>query len=105
MKLVKQLGLEEFVAHSLKYISDHPLRENGKQVYLDEAIVRNKFAIVRGKNPIAQGKKGDVLGFVKENLKDKNVAELGLYIVDGKEIEEDTWYDICGKKYREEGDD
>lgn len=103
MKLVKQLSLEEFVAHSLKYISDHPLRENSNLVHMDEGVSRNKFVIVRGKNPIAQGKKGDVLGFVKENIKDKRVAELGLYIVDGKEIKEDTWYDICGKKYRKEG--
>lgn len=67
--------------------------------------MRNKFVIVRGKNPIAQGKKGDVFGFVKEHTKDKSVAELGLYVVDGEEIEEDTWYDICGEKYRKEGDD
>ena len=104
MKLVKQLSLEEFVAHSLKYISDHPFRKNGNQVYVDEAIVRNKFVIVRGKNPIAQGRKGNVLGFVKENLKDRNVAEIGLYIVDGEKIEEDIWYDICGEKYLKEGE-
>lgn len=105
MKLVKRLSLEEFVAHSLRYISEHPLRENGNRVHADEAIAVGKFTIVRGKNPIARGKKGAVLGFVKEELNSKKIAELGLYVVNGENIKEDTWYDICGKRYIKEGED
>lgn len=104
MKLVKQLSLEEFVAHALKYISDHPLRKNNNHVHMDYGIALDDFVIVRGKNPKAKGKKGAVLGFVKEEISSKEIAEVGLYIVDGKEIEENTLYDICGQRYSEEGE-
>ncbi len=101
MKLVKQLSIEEFVVHALKYISDHPLRANSNNVCMNEGIVQDKFVIVRGKNPIARGKKGEILGFAKENINDKDIAELGMYVVDGVNIQENTWYDICGMVYKE----
>ena len=67
LKLVKQLNLAEFIAHSLRYICEHPMRSNHARVADNEGEARNGFVVVRGKNPAAKGKTGDVLGFVKED--------------------------------------
>lgn len=98
MKLLHQLSIEEFVAHSLKYIYDHPKRKNNRRVKTDTGEATEQFVIVRGKRPVAKGKRGMVLGFAKETQDGQNIAEIGLYVVDGKEILPDTWYDICGKE-------
>ena len=58
----------------------------------NEGEARNGFVVVRGKNPAAKGKTGDVLGFVKEDAGSRDVSEIGLFVVDGKEILPDTWY-------------
>lgn len=105
MKLVEELSLDRYVAHALKYIVEHPFRENSNNVSTDMAEVRvNNFAIARGKNPLVKGKIGDILGFVQEELEGSNITEIGMYIVDGNEIMPDTWYDIQGNIDSLEGD-
>lgn len=96
MKLVKQLQLDAFIAHSLNYISEHPLRENNKRVSVDKDEARGGFAIVRGKNPMAMGQIGDILGFAKEELGSTEISEIGLHVVDGKSILPNVWYDVSG---------
>lgn len=98
MKLLHQLSLEEFVAAGLKYIYDHPKRKNNSRVKIDTGKATERFTIVRGKGPIAKGEQGTVLGFAKESPDGQSIAEIGLYVVDGKEILPDTWYDIYGKE-------
>lgn len=96
LKLVKQLNLTEFIVHSLRYLYEHPLRANNRWVKIDESIAERGFAIVRGKNPIAKGRLGDILGFAKEETGSEKVTEIGLFIVDGEEIIPDTWYGLDG---------
>ena len=47
-----------------------------------------------------EGKKDSaiVLGFLKEEPDSRRIAEAGIYVVDGKEIMPDIWYDIQGKQ-------
>ena len=52
--------------------------------------------MVRGKAPVAKGKLGDVLGIAKEMEDSRKVMEIGLFVVDGKEILPDTWYQVDG---------
>jgi len=96
LRLVKRLNLEEFVAHSLNYIWNHPLRENNRRVCRESGTGKEGFVIVRGKAPRACGKLGDVFGIVKEKSGSREGMEMGLYIVDGKEILPDTWYNVHG---------
>ena len=96
LRLVKRLNLEEFVAHSLNYIWNHRLRENTRRVCKESGTGKEGFVIVRGKSPKACGKLGDVLGIVKEKSGSREGMEMGLYIVDGKEILPDTWYNVHG---------
>ena len=97
LKLVKRLNLEEFIAHSLRYLMEHPKSEEHCLVSHDKGKARNGFAIVRGKEPYACGRLGDVLGVVKEEAGSNEISEIGLFVVDGKEILPDIWYDVTGK--------
>lgn len=97
MRLIKQLDKGEFVAHSLKYLLDHPLRKNSRHVCLNQGVAANGIVIVRGRNPIAKGALGDVLGFAKEGRGQLEITEIGIHVVDGMEILPDTWYNISGK--------
>lgn len=96
MKLVKKLTLGEFVAHSLQYVYNHPMRESNAHVAENHGVALQGFAIARGKEPTAQGKIGDYLGLAKEEENSRKILELGLYYVDGKEFLPDTWYDVAG---------
>lgn len=96
LKLVKRLEMGEFIAHSLQYIYEHPLRENNRYVHRDEGTAYEGFIVVRGKNPIAKGKLGDILGLVKEERESRAVMEAGIYIIDGTEMMPDIWYNTDG---------
>lgn len=97
LKLIKRLNLEEFIAHSLRYLMEHPKSEEHYLVSHDKGEARNGFAIVRGKEPYACGRLGDVLGLAKEEAGSNEISEIGLFVVDGKEILPDVWYDVTGK--------
>lgn len=97
LRLVKQLDRGEFVAHSLKYLFDHPLRANNSRVCINKGEAAQGFTVVRGRSPIAKGSLGDVLGFAKEGRGNSEITEIGIHIVDGERILPDTWYDINGK--------
>ena len=48
--------------------------------------------------PLAKGRIGDVLGFLKEEPDSQRIAEAGIYVVDGEEIMPDIWYGIKGRQ-------
>lgn len=98
LRLIKKLDKGEFVAHSLKYLLDHPLRKNNSHVCENKGEARQGFAIVRGRDPIAKGSLGDVLGFAKEGCGKSEIAEIGIHVVDGNKILPDTWYNIRGRE-------
>ena len=99
LRLIKKLDMGEFVAHSLKYMLDHPLRSDNHRVCRNKGEdIGQGFVIVRGCNPMAKGTLGTVLGFAKEGRGIGEITELGIHIVDGKEILPDTWYNIRGRK-------
>ena len=98
MKLIKRLTQAEFIAHSLRYLYNHPFRENNHRIQSEQGEAQQGFTVVRGKHPFAKGKIGDILGLVKEEQENRRIEEAGIYIVDGKEIVPDTWYDVRGIK-------
>ena len=98
MKLVKELEKKDFVMHALRYLYDHPYRTGNRRVKRESGETEDGFVIVRGKRPMAKGKKGDLLAFVKEEAGRRDIDELGIYEVDGNEIKPDRWYDINGRE-------
>lgn len=107
LTIVKKLGREEFFLHALAYMMDHPSRGWSRHVKKDCGTANYGYAVVRGIEPVARGKKGDILAFAKEDPRTGKVAQIALTRVDGKQIKRNVWYDIefkerevdpCGQK-------
>lgn len=100
MKLIKKLTLQEFLMESMLYMCDHPQAEYGRYVHENTGIAlsRNKFVIVRGKDPVAKGENGTILCLAKESRESKEIIDVGMYIVDEKKIKENEWISTFGEK-------
>ncbi len=96
LTLIKELTVREFVIESIKYMQAHPFREWSNKVSEERAEADSHFAIARGKNPVAKGKVGTILGFVKECENSSNILAAALLEIDGFQFKADTWYDIYG---------
>ena len=94
LRIIRQLSVEHLFLHGLAFMVDHPKREWSSHVSKDSAIARNGYAVVRGVDPVAQGKKGDILAFAKESQVDHSIERIALTRVDGKNIRPNIWYDI-----------
>ena len=94
LRIIKQLTLEELFLHALAFMVDHPKRTWSDHVSKDRATARGGFAVVRGFDPIAQGKLGDILAFAKERKDSSEIEQVALARVDGKDILPDVWYGI-----------
>lgn len=97
MTLLKELSLKEFAGHTMMYIVKHPLRDWKResrmlQIAEDEAEAdENGIAIARGPHPKVRGKRGAVLGLIRDN--NGLIEDAKLFTVEG-EIEPDTWYTL-----------
>lgn len=90
--IIKRLTHEEFFLHSLAYMADHPLLKWNSHVNEDRARGMNGVAIVRGKDPIARGEKGDILAFAQENPNNRRIMKVSLAQIDGEKILPHAWY-------------
>lgn len=93
LTILKKLDMEEFFLHALAYMADHPGREWNSRVQKNHARTGCGFAVVRGIDPVASGKKGDVLAFAKESPDGRSILQIAVTRVDGKRIKADVWYD------------
>ena len=93
LTIIKKLKREEFFLHALAYMVDHPGREWNHHVKKDQSRAQYGFAVVRGADPIASGKKGDILAFAKEAPDTNKIIQVAMVRVDGKQIKPNQWYD------------
>ena len=91
LRLVRRLTLTQFLLEAILYMVQHPKRSWNSHVHHEQGIARNGFIIVRGKEPVAQGDKGDVVAILKEN-DDGEILEVGLFEAE----ESGVWYDVYG---------
>lgn len=94
LTIIKKLGREEFFLHALAYMVDHPGREWNDKVRGNKGKAEYGYVVVRGADPVASGKKGDILAFAKETPNSSKIVQIALTRVDGEKIMADTWYDI-----------
>lgn len=94
LRIIKELTLEELFLHALAFMVDHPKRDWSKHVSKDRATACGGFAVVRGSDPIAKGKIGDILAFAKECSDSPEIEQVALARIDGKTILPDVWYGI-----------
>lgn len=97
IRLVRKLTLENFVLEACTYIIDHPHVQNAPCVKLEEGSTGgNPFVIVRGRNPKAKGKKGDIIAILQNDEKGEIMAA-GMYKVGEKGNVPGFWYDAYGR--------
>lgn len=94
LTIIKKLEREEFFLHALAYMVDHPEREWNGKVCGNKGKAEYGYVVVRGADPVASGKKGDILAFAKEAPDSSKIVQIALTRVDGEKIRADTWYDI-----------
>ena len=58
----------------------------------DKADAIGGYAVVQGSDPVARGRKGDILAFAKENPVNGHIVQIALAQIDGVNILPDTWY-------------
>lgn len=102
MTLLKEITLQELAMAECTFLYNHPFREYSRMVQKDSGEAVTNFVIVRGKNPIAKGREGTNLFFLKEKDDSVEIIELGAYEVDGKEIREGIFYDIRGNEVKDD---
>lgn len=92
LTILKRLTKEDFFLHSLAFMADHPLREWSHHVSKDRAETSSGYSVVRGIDPVAKGKKGDILAFAKEDPVNRRIVQIALAQIDGEKILPDIWY-------------
>ena len=92
LTIIKELTHKEFFLHALAYMDAHPKRVCNGHVHQDSyAELKNHFAVVRGRDPIASGPKGCILAFAKED-ESGNIIQTSIAEVDGVTVKANTWY-------------
>lgn len=94
LTIIKKLEREEFFLHALAYMVDHPGRKESRIVKRDRAKAQGGYVVVRGVDPLACGKRGDILAFAREATKSGKVEQIALIRVDGRKIRSGVWYDV-----------
>lgn len=92
LKILRKLELDQLILHGLAYMADHPKLPWSSQVRRNCATACVGYAIVRGPDPIACGKVGDILAFAKESPGGETIEKISISRVDGRKILPDTWY-------------
>lgn len=92
LTILRKLEPIRLFAHILSYIVLHHSRKWNPRISQNCARAANGFAVVRGDNPLACGKKGDILALVKEKPDTGEIVETALVQVDGKKILPNVWY-------------
>ena len=99
---VEELDRMDIVCWAIGYMVEHPTRKWERTglnlcVKKDEAEAeKSGIAIARGRNPKAKGKKGSLLGFVREN--EKGGVDVARVVYAGGDVcEPDVWYTMTEK--------
>lgn len=95
LTLLEELTLPRYIYLCLEYVKKHPKRPLSSRVCRDRGTAdHNHFVIVYGKDPVARGDIGDLLGYI---VKRKN-GVLNLYIrrIDGEIYRPGIYYNWFG---------
>lgn len=99
LRLLEKLNIQQFVLYAAQYIIEHPEVKNNGKVYEEKGCnMSYDFVIVRGKNPVAAGRKnGVIIMLFKEYARKRQIKEAAVYIVGDDNIKPGVYYDIKGR--------
>ena len=94
LTVIKRLTKEELFLHGLAYMVDHPRRVWSSHVAANRAMANCGYAVVRGKDPVATGRLGDILAFAKEAPDSESIVQVAVGQIDGVTLLPDVWYGV-----------
>ena len=95
--LVKEITKTEVYMLGLIWMTKHPHAEQVSIVKQETGdAAGNGHVIVRGKNPKAKGKKGDILYIAKEN-RHGEITDAGIYEIGTEDFRENVFYGVDGQ--------
>lgn len=98
MKILKEITLQQLGMYECIWIQEHPEREESSHVHRESGCAEaGEIVIVRGKHPKAAGKLGCTLFLLREKSRSKEIADIGVFKVDGKEFKPDVYYTVEGR--------
>lgn len=99
--ILREITLQQLGALECKWLQEHPDRTMNREVKKDCGSVKeNEIVIVRGKNPKASGRLGSTIFLLKEDNENKEIKEIGIFEIDGKDYLPDVWYRTDGRRCR-----
>ena len=98
--LEKKLSIFDFVAEALLYIKAHPSRPLHHLIKADKGFASKHFVIVAGKNPVAAGELGTVLGYVVRRSNGK--INVYVRVIDGEDYLPNVYYDWFGDEVEQD---
>lgn len=97
IRLVRRLSLEQLLLEAAAYMVEHPKRCWNSRVCRETGTAYDGFGVVRGKNPRAAGRVGDILVILKEEPQSPDIEEIALLKIDKKQYHPNRYYDVYGK--------
>lgn len=101
MTIVREVTLQQLGALECGWIQKHPERAASQQVKRNSGTAsEGDIVVVRGKNPKAAGAAGATVFLLKEKRDGKEIEEVGIYEIDGKEFLPNVYYRVDGRRCR-----
>lgn len=100
MTVLQEITLQQIGALECKWIQEHPDRLCSSHVKQKEGTANEGIVIVRGKHPKAAGMIGTTIFLLKEEKDTKEIREVGIFEIDGKEFLPNTFYRTDGRRCR-----
>lgn len=101
MTILREISLLQLAALECWWLRDHPERDYSRHVKKNSgSAIGEGIVIVRGKKPKARGDIGSTIFLLRESKGTKEIEEIGIYQIDGKEFKPDTFYSVMGRECR-----
>lgn len=101
MTILREISLQQLGALECKWLQEHPEREYSNYVMKDTGTAgMHDIVIVRGKNPKAMGSMCATIFLLKEEKGSREIAEVGIYEIDGAEFLPNVYYRTDGRRCR-----
>lgn len=99
MTILKEVTLQQLGALECQWIQKHPERKNSNQVLRNRGTAKKAgIVIVRGQEPEAAGELGSTIYLLKEKQNEREIAEIGIYEIDGAEFFPNVFYKTDGRQ-------
>lgn len=100
MTILKELTIEQLGMLECLWIKAHPDRETSSFVKRDrcDGAETDRILVVRGKHPQASGVRGTTIFLLREKSKSHEIADIGVFKIDGKEYKTHVRYTVEGRR-------